>query len=145
MIDSSGYREVELEHQVFINMRGAERKQVKIQVRYVSGDAPPFPAVCLDISMTGARIRVGKNFPAGEPIQITIVDRNTSYGFVNDLVVLEAKVIWCRSVDKRFKVQRYDCGLHFDEMPLAAKERLTLVLTDRFKDLVAQPLPKEDD
>ena len=140
----AGYRDVALEHQVFINMRGAERKTVKIQVRFVSGDAPPFPAVCLDISLTGARIRVGKMFPPREAIQIIMVERDERYGKVSPLIVLEAKVVWCKSIDPRFKVQRYDCGVSFDEMALDTKERLTLVLTDRFKELTAQPLPEPE-
>ncbi|MEE8435704.1 MAG: PilZ domain-containing protein [bacterium] len=143
-IDADGYREVALEQKVLINMRGAERKEVKIQVRFMSGDAPPFPAVCLDISLTGARIRVGRKFPPQEAIQITVVHRDERYGTVNPLMVLEAKVVWCKSIDLRFKVQRYDCGVHFDEMPLDTKERLTLVLTDRFKELIAQPLPETE-
>ena len=143
-IDADGYREVALEQKVLINMRGAERKPVKIQVRFASGDVPPFPAVCLDISLTGARIRVGRKFPPEEAIQITVVHRDERYGTVEPLLVLDAKVVWCKSIDLRFKVQRYDCGVEFDEMALDAKERLTLVLTDRFKDLIAQPLPEAE-
>ena len=144
-IDADGYREVALEHKVFHNMRGAERKPVKIQVRLLSGDASPYPAVCLDISLTGARIRVGKKFSPDEAIQISVVDRDERYGTVNPLMMLDAKVIWCRSIDLRFKVQRYDCGVEFNEMNLDTKERLTLVLTDRFEDLIAQPLPETED
>jgi hypothetical protein len=140
-VDALGFRHAEVEQQVWINNRGAERKEVRIQVRYrLDPDTPPLPGLCLNISLTGAMIRIGRQLKPGLAVNLLFVEREELRGEERSLLSLDGAVVWSRSVDPRFRNPRYDCGLKFDPLDISAKERLSLVLTDRMDQLLDDPL-----
>ncbi len=136
-IDEAGFAHSGLEQRIRTNLRGAERKTVRMQVRYARGeDESTTPGLCLDISLTGAKIRIGQKLRQGTAVNLSFVERNEVTGDEVAFLALSGTAVWSTSVDKHFRVQRYDCGLQFDSLDLATKERLLLVLNDRVQDLI---------
>ena len=137
VIDEVQYKLSGLEQAVWVNNRGEERKQVKMHVRYgIDEGLQPQPGLCLDISLTGAKIRVGKALKEDSPIQLDFVVRDDILRSESSFLVLDGKVVWNKSVNPHFRNPRYDCGIEFDEMELEQKERLSKVLMDQIADLL---------
>ncbi len=142
-VDAVGFRDVAVEHMVHVNLRGAERKEVRMQVRYASGDTAPFPAICLDLSLTGAKIRVGRKLSDDEMIHLTYVQRDESIGGEQAFLQLPARVAWSKPVDPRFRNPRYDTGLEFLDVSIDQKERISRVMMGEMEELLAEGMPEE--
>jgi hypothetical protein len=137
MVDRVHYRRSALEEQVRVNNRGAERKELRMQVRWCLDPAvPPMPGLCLDVSLTGAKLRLNQPLRAGTPVQVAWVHRDDLVGTEHPVLELAARAVWNRSVNPNYRQQRYDTGVEFEPLELAAQERLTLLLTDRVDELL---------
>lgn len=145
-VDTLGFRSSALEETVRAENRGAERKEMKMQVRYGLDDRrAPLPGLCLDISLTGAKIRIGHDLKSDTAVQVSFVRRDDIIGTEQQFLSLQGTVMWCKSVNLRFRSPRYDCGIEFTEMAIDNKERLSKVLTDRVDELLADsPLDAEE-
>lgn len=136
-IDENRFRSSGLENKVRLNLRGAERREVRLQLRYgIDGTANLVPALCLDVSLTGAKIRIGRTLRDGMVLFLIFVQRDEMDGTTTPFLQIRGEVMWCKSVDPNFKVQRFDCGLRFVEMSLDEKEGLSKVMMDRVDELV---------
>ena len=146
MVDVSRFRRTQLEQAVLVNNRVAERKNVRMQVRWaLEPAAPPTPGLSLNISLTGARLRIGQHLQDGTPLHVTWVHRDDLIGTEQAVLALTGRVVWAQPVNPAFRKPRYDCGIHFDPLELAAQERLTLLLTERLSELLemGEPPPPE--
>ena len=146
VIDQTGYRDVDVEHKIHVNLRGAERKELRMQVRFsLDEHEVPQPALCLDLSLTGVRIRLSRRFRQAQPIYLTFIHRDDIQGIVTPLIHVQATVAWCREVDPTFKNPRYDLGLEFSEMTIDIKEKVSKLMMDRIDELLAEaPPPPEN-
>jgi PilZ domain len=141
MVDEVRFKRAGLEDQVRVNNRGDERKELRMQVRWtLDPEATATPGLCLNLSISGAKLRVGQDLRQGAPLWVTWVHRDELSGLETDLLTLAAAVVWSRSVNASYRRQRYDCGVHFEPMELDAQQRLTLLLTDRVGELVESVL-----
>ena len=145
-VDLERFQRAGLQEMVRANLRGAERKELRMQVRWTGDpDKPPIAGLCLDISLTGAKLRLGQGLPKDTPVQVTWVDRDDLLGAEQPLVTLDAIAVWNKSVNSAFRTPRFDCGVHFAPMSLEAQRRLTLLLTGKLDELRAAGPPQEEE
>ncbi len=141
VVDVTRFKRAGLEEQVRVNNRGSERKELRMQVRWaLDAAANPMPGLCLNLSLTGAKLRLGQQPREGTPLRVTWVHRDELLGAEKPVLHLSATSVWCRPGPPS-RAPRYDCGIHFDPMELAAQERLTLLLTDRLERLLQMEPP----
>jgi PilZ domain len=143
VVDVARFKRTALEQAVKVNNRGADRQELRMQVRWGSDPAaPPKPGLCLNISLTGARLRLGQMMSEGTPLSVTWVHRDDLTGAEQGVLALTAQVVWCQAVNPNFRKPRYDCGVHFDPLSLDAQQRLTFLLTERLADLLQMGEPE---
>jgi PilZ domain len=136
-VDTQRFKRSHLEDQVRVNNRGAERQELRMQVRWTTDPASPaVTGLSLNLSLTGAKLRVGVNLPEGTQLQATWVHRDDLLGLETPVLQVTARVVWCQPVNPAYRRPRYDCGIQFDPLEMEAQERLTLLLTGRIERLL---------
>jgi PilZ domain len=143
MVDTERFKRSALEAQARTNNRGSDRKDMRVQVRWSADPAvPPAAGLCLNLSLTGAKLRVGRHLPEDTALQVTWVHRDDLLGQETAVMTLSARVVWSQPVNAAFRNPRYDCGVHFDPLELDTQERLTYLLTDAIDKLLEMGEPQ---
>lgn len=86
------------------------------------------PGFCVDISMTGAKIRVRRKFEVDSAVLFTLCTPRTRDEEEQALFTLDAFVRWCKMASKARNTVRYYCGLQFEPMDLPSKEALANIM-----------------
>lgn len=142
-VDTRRFQQASLEDLVRSNNRGADRKEVRQRVRWSLevGDAPS-AGMCLNLSLSGARLRLSRAMRAGATLRVTWVHRDEVLGSETPLMALTGVVVWCKPAGASLRNSRHDCGIEFDALSLDTQERLALLLTERTGELLERGAPE---
>ena len=128
-VDEEAFRLRAIEGIKAENRRSAKRSPaaLPVRVRYENGRDEE-PAFCLDLSISGARLRTRRRVSPDEPLYLTITTARQGNADPEDLVAMAAKVRWCEVATTRGSTVRYLCGVQFEPLDLPAQKALAALL-----------------
>lgn len=111
------------------NRRTSKRSPAALPVRIrYENESDEEPAFCVDLSISGAKLRTRRKVDPDEPLHLTITSSRESDAEPRDLVAMAAKARWCEVATARGSTVRYVCGVQFEPLDLPAQKALAELL-----------------
>ena len=123
--------------QVYEEERDTDRREMKVHVLFRTGaESQDLSGLCVDISLTGAKVRIKQPLRAGTPVTLQFVDRDGYTGDREVLCNVKGKARWNSAINPRLRSTRHEVGIKFDDMTAEAMEAITMLQTGKYDRLV---------